>query len=153
VIVPDYRIIQIRETIILIKNHLWDDLVSWNWIFVICSRVMNMNNKKIYYGIFAALCIVGLAVGIAGATEITGAVKGCTGMYGGMHGSGTGPCKSMENRITCLESQGIDVTELKTAYAKGDSEAVRAWFIAFHEAHPDRGPGHMSGNCTPCVAT
>ncbi len=111
-----------------------------------------MSNKKIYYGIFAALCIIGLAVGLAGATEITEAVRGCTGMNGGMHGFGQGPCKSMENRISCLESRGIDITELKAAYAKGDSEAAKAWFIAFHEAHPD---WHMSGqpcaNATPCV--
>jgi hypothetical protein len=115
----------------------------------------NMSNKKIYYGVFAALCIVGLAVGLAGATDLTNAAKGCAGMYGGMHGGmhgfGPGQYKSMEERFTCLESKGIDVTELKAAYAKGDCNAAKAWFIAFHEAHPDWGPGHMSGNCTPCV--
>lgn len=112
-----------------------------------------MNTRKIYYGVFAALCIVGLAVGIAGATEITSAVKGCTGMCGGMHGFGMGPVHSVEEGIAYLESKGIDVTELKAAYEKGDCNAAKAWFIAFHEAHPDWGPGHMSGNCTPCSST
>jgi hypothetical protein len=115
----------------------------------------NMSNKKIYYGVFAALCVIGLAVGLAGATELTGAARGCTGMYGGMHGGmqgfGPGQYKSMEERFTGLENKGIDVTELKAAYAKGDCDAAKAWFTAFHEAHPDWGPGQMSGNCTSCV--
>ena len=118
----------------------------------------NMSNKKITYGIFAALCIIGLAVGIAGATDLTSAVKGCTGMYGGMnggmHGFGTGPGKSMEDRISCLESKGIDVTELKAAYEKGDCNTVKAWFIAFREEHMGgRMAGHMPGTCTPCAGS
>jgi len=114
----------------------------------------NMSNKKITYGIFAALCIIGLAVGIAGATELTNAVKGCSGMNGGMHGFGTGPGKSMEDRISCLESKGIDVTELKAAYEKGDCNAVKAWFIAFREEHMGgRMAGQISGNCTPCLGS
>ena len=106
-----------------------------------------MNNKKIYYGVFAALCIVGLAVGIASATDLTAAVTGCTGM----HGFGMGHAPSIENRIATLESMGIDVTEVKAALQKGDSDAVHAWFIALREEHKDWGMyGHMSGNCTPC---
>jgi len=113
-----------------------------------------MNNKKIYYGVFAALCIVGLAVGIAGATELTGAVRGCAGTNGGMHGSGNSPCKSIEERITCLESRGIDVTEVKAALGRGDSSAVQAWFVRFHQEHRDGiMSGHRQGNCTaPCPA-
>jgi hypothetical protein len=118
----------------------------------------NMSNKKIYFGIFAALCIVGLAVGIVGATELTSAVKGCTGMCGGMnggmHGFGTGPGKSIEDRISFLESKGIDVTELKAAYEKGDCNAARAWFTAFRAEHMGgRMAGQMSGNCTPCAGS
>lgn len=126
----------------------------------------NMSNKKITYGILAALCIIGLAVGIAGATDLTSAVKGCTGMYGGMnggmnggmhggmHGFGTGPGKSIEDRISFLESKGIDVTELKAAHEKGDCNAARAWFTAFRAEHMGgRMAGQMSGNCTPCAGS
>jgi hypothetical protein len=122
----------------------------------------NMSNKKIYYGIFAALCIIGLAVGIAGATDLTNAVKGCTGMYGGMyggmHGFGMGQALSIEDRIAFLESKGIDVTELKAAYEKGDCNAAKAWFIAFREEHmggrmAGQMSGKMSGNCTPCAGS
>jgi hypothetical protein len=75
-------------------------------------------------------------------------------MYGGMHGFGTGPGKSMEDRISCLESKGIDVTELKAAYEKGDCNTVKAWFIAFREEHMGgRMAGHMPGTCTPCAGS
>jgi len=112
--------------------------------------MMNMNNRKIYYGVFAALCIVGLAVGLAGATDLTNAVKGCTGM----HGFGMGQPFSIEDRIAFLESKGIDVTEVRAALEKGDCDAVKAWFIAFREEHMGgRLAGHMSGNCTPCAGS
>jgi hypothetical protein len=114
----------------------------------------NMSNKKIYYGVFAALCVIGLAVGLAGATELYSAVKGCTKMYGGMHGFGMGQPFSIEDRIASFESKGIDVTELKAAYEKGDCNAVKAWFIAFREEHMGgRMAGHMSGNCPPCAGS
>jgi ABC-type transporter Mla maintaining outer membrane lipid asymmetry ATPase subunit MlaF len=112
----------------------------------------NMSNKKIYYGIFAALCIVGLAIGIAGATELTRAVKGCTGMYGGMHGFGMGQALSIEDKIAFLESKGIDVTEVRAALQKGDCDTVKTWFTALREEHIGGSmAGHMSGNCTPCI--
>jgi len=114
----------------------------------------NMSNKKIYYGVFAALCVIGLAVGLAGATELTSAARGCTGMYGGMHGFGMGQTLSIKDRIAFLESKGIDVTELKAAHEKGDCNAARAWFTAFREEHMGgRMAGQMSGNCTPCAGT
>ena len=48
------------------------------------------------------------------------------------------PRPGPENIIERLEQQGADVTEVKTLLQKGDTDAVKAWFDAYREAHKDQ---------------
>jgi len=43
-----------------------------------------------------------------------------------------------EKIIERLEQQGVDVTEVKTLLQKGDTDAVKAWFGEYREAHKDQ---------------
>jgi SOS response regulatory protein OraA/RecX len=51
-----------------------------------------------------------------------------------------------EKAIERLEQKGVDVTEVKAAVQKGDTDAVKAWLQSYFGTHKDEMPKrHMKG--------
>ncbi len=99
-----------------------------------------MKTPGYIYGAFAAFCVLTFVVGIVSAVDATPYVSNSTG--GNAFGHGNPP--SPEMLISHLEQEGVDVTEVKTALANGNTDAVTTWLENYRTSHPmERGNGTM----------
>ena len=99
-----------------------------------------MKTPGYIYGAFAAFCVLTFVVGMVSAVDATPYVSNCTG--GNAFGHGNPP--SPEMLISHLEQEGVDVTEVKTALANGNTDAVTTWLENYRTSHPmERGNGAM----------
>ena len=99
-----------------------------------------MKTPSYIYGAFAAFCVLTFVVGMVSAVDATPYVSNSTG--GNAFGHGNPP--STEMLISHLEQIGVDVTEVKTALANGNTDAVTTWLENYRTSHPmERGNGTM----------
>jgi len=96
------------------------------------TREMNrMKTPGYIYGAIAVFCALTFVIGIVNATAATPFAPNCTS------GNGFGPGSHLSPNmiITHLEQGGVDVTEVKTALANGNTEAVTTWLKNHFETH------------------
>jgi len=99
-----------------------------------------MKTPSYIYGAFAAFCVLTFVVGMVSAVDATPYVSNSTG--GNAFGHGNPP--STEMFISHLEQIGVDVTEVKTAFANGNTDAVTTWLENYRTSHlMERGNGTM----------
>jgi len=92
---------------------------------------ITMRTPGIYYGALAAFCVISILVGFAGAADVATPQKNGNAMHIFGHGQPPSP----EDRITHIEQQGVDVSEVRTALRNGDNEAVKSWLDVYREEH------------------
>jgi len=101
-----------------------------------------MKTPSYIYGAFAAFCVLTFVIGMVSAVDATPYVSNSTG--GNAFGHGTPP--STEMLISHLEQIGVDVTEVKTAFANGNTDAVTTWLENYRTTHPmEQCNGTMKG--------
>ena len=101
-----------------------------------------MKTPRIIVWALIAYCVFVLVIGMARADAVIPPLMCGTGPEGTSSGHGPLP----QAMIDRLEQQGVDVTEVREALQNGNTEAVKAWLEAYHDAHPDdmmRGPRGM----------
>ncbi|WP_062396525.1 hypothetical protein [Methanogenium cariaci] len=109
---------------------------------------MNIHSKRLWAGLAGgALCLVAFVIAPVSAGMGMGAGNGCAAGGSGMGDQirdrtcdpicdqirdqnrdqtcDPGCDQPMENRLAVLEEQGVDVTDVRTAFASGDRETIR----------------------------
>ena len=98
------------------------------------TGTLEMNRMKTpgyLYGAIAVLCVLTFVVGMVNATAATPFASNCTSG----NGFGPGYHPSPDMIITHLEQSGVNVTEVKTAIANGNPEAVTTWLKNYRAAN------------------
>ena len=101
-----------------------------------------MKTPEYIYAAFAVFCAFTFVIGMVNATAATPfALNSTSG-----NSFGLGCPQSPDMIITHLEQSGIDVTEVKTALANGNTDAVTTWLENHRAANP---PVMMNGSMRP----
>ena len=103
---------------------------------------IRMKTPEYIYAAFAVFCAFTFVIGMVNATAATPfALNSTSG-----NSFGLGCSQSPDMIITHLEQSGIDVTEVKTALANGNTDAVTTWLENHRAANP---PVMMNGSMRP----
>lgn len=82
-----------------------------------------MRTPALYYYGLAAFCVVSLFIGLAHATDLTPASTNITKI----NGFGLGYPHMPQLNLSCLEQQGVTMTDVKAALERNDIASIRAW--------------------------
>ena len=102
------------------------------------EETKKMRTPAIYYYCLAALCVISLFIGMAHAAGPTTAGINTT------KGFGYGHSPMPQLNLSCLEQQGVTMTEVKAALERNDTASIRAWRDACRQP-----PQVIGGNVTP----
>lgn len=89
-----------------------------------------MRTPALYYCCLAALCAVSLFIGMAHAADLTPAAK----ITSQIHGFGSGHYVNPQLNLSCLEQQGVTMTDIQTARMRNDTASIRAWSDACRQS-------------------
>ena len=98
-----------------------------------------MRTPAFYYYGLAALCVVSLFIGMAHAADPTPAAINTTKIRGFGYGHASVP----QMNLSCLEQQGVTMTDVKAALERNDTASIRAWRDACRQP-----PNGIPGNTT-----
>jgi hypothetical protein len=98
------------------------------------TRVQTLITALSQKGVDVSKAIADLAVG-----NTTGAMKDLMALHlvhPGMKGNSTQQTARLQDGVTRLAQQGIDVTEIQADLTSGNVSAAMQWMAAYHKAHP-----------------